>query len=53
MMLKYIYLVWWLVKISIVIYSAYNWDTYDVCPVPISAAILVSNPSERIGISGV
>jgi hypothetical protein len=28
-------------------------DAYDVCPVPMSAVIFVSNPSERIGISGV
>ena len=36
-----------------VIYVAYNWDAYDVCPVPMSAETLVSNPSDRIGISGV
>ena len=32
--------------------AAYSWDAY-VCPVPMSAVTLVSNPSDRIGISGV
>jgi hypothetical protein len=55
MMLRYIFnfvsgLKGW--AISTVIYAAYNWDAY-VCPVPMRAATLVSNPSDRIGISGV